>query len=65
MTANKFSKTPYSVCVGTHNLYPIYRIVWAYKGHFYVKYKSEKINVDRYMDEHNFVLTETIKRNGI
>lgn len=59
---SRLTKTPYSVRVATHNLYPIYRVVWAYKGHFYVKYKGQEINVDKDINDHNYHLTESIRR---
>lgn len=55
------TKTPYSVCVGTKNLYPIYRVVWAYKGHFYIRHNGKDLNVDREINERQFTYTENLR----
>jgi hypothetical protein len=55
------TRTKFSVCVGKKDGYDVYRVVWAYKSHFYIKWNGEWINVDREMNNHEYYHTELLK----
>lgn len=55
------TKTPYSVCVGKRSGVDIYRVVWAYKGHFYIRHNGKDLNVDREINERAFTYTDFLK----
>ena len=49
------TRTPWKVSVAQTNTKTVYRTVYKEHGHYYVMYNSRFINVDRRMEDWDFV----------
>lgn len=55
------TRTPWKVVVATTNTRPVYRTVYKEHGHYYVVYNNRFINVDRRMEDWDFVHKDMIE----